>query len=81
MNISWSTRKYSCSGPIVVTTRFADVSPNSLSTRIACTLTASMERSNGVLRSSASPVYEQNAVGMYSVPSLTKAGDVQSHAV
>ena len=31
--------------------------------------------------SNASPVYEQNNVGIYNVPSLTNAGDVQSHAV
>ena len=37
--------------------------------------------SNGVFLSNASPVYEQNKVGIYKDPSLTNAGDVQSHAV
>lgn len=46
---------------------------------------ASVERRSGVFLSKASPVYEQNAVGMQSVTpdesSFKKAGDVQSHAV
>jgi len=39
----------------------------SLSTRIACVLTASMERSSGVFLSSASPVQLTNTVGMHRV--------------
>ena len=46
---------------------------------------ASMERSSGILWSSASPVQEANAVGMQSSApfgfSRMKAGDVGSHAV
>jgi hypothetical protein len=40
-----------------------------------------MERSSGVLASSASPVYEQNAVGMYSVLPFTNAEEVGSQTV
>ena len=47
--------------------------------RNACSLIASIERSK------ASPVYEQNAVGMQRIPpvpaSFKKAGEVISHAV
>jgi len=61
------------------------VLPNSFSTRTACLLSASIDRSSGVFLSSASPRYEQKALGMYSVMflpfSLTKTGEVQSHAV
>ena len=35
----------------------------------------------GVFLSSTSPLYEKNAVGMYSVPSFTNANEVGSHAV
>src|SRR5919206_154474 len=59
-------RKYSCSGPQVVTTRSA-VEPNSFSTRTACLESASIERSSGVFLSSASPVQLTNAVGITSV--------------
>ena len=59
-----STRKYSCSGPMVVKTRLAVVLPNQRRTRRACLPRASCERSSGILWSSASPVYETNAVGM-----------------
>ena len=44
-------------------------------------LSASDERSSGAFLSSASPVYEINAVGIKKVPSFTNAGEVQSHAV
>ena len=37
-------RKYSCSGPTVVTTRLTSVLPNSFRMRSACLLMASMER-------------------------------------
>ena len=47
----------------------------------AAWLKASQDLNNGVFLSNASPVYEQNNVGIYNVPSLTKAGDVQSQAV
>jgi hypothetical protein len=62
------------------------VLPKSSRIRIACVLTASMERSSGVFLSSASPVHETNAVGMHSVASPSrvrrmKAGLVASHAV
>ena len=59
--------------------------PKSFTIRTACLLRASIERRRGVFLSSASPVYEQNAVGMQSVTpaasSRRNAGDVQSHAV
>ena len=35
----------------------------------------------GVFLSNTSPLYEKKAVGIYSVPSLTKAKEVGSHAV
>ena len=48
-------------------------------------LIACIDLSNGVFLSSASPVYEQNAVGIQSVAPvellLINAGEVQSHAV
>src|SRR2546423_13781031 len=62
-------RKYSCSGPQVVTTRVA-VDPNSFSTRTACLESASIERNSGVFLSSASPVQLTNAVGITSVEPL-----------
>ena len=49
--------------------------------RSAWRLTASHERSSGVFLSSASPEYEQNTVGMHSVPSLINANAVGSHAL
>src|SRR3954451_24718655 len=77
-------RKYSCSGPQVVTTRSA-VEPNSLRMRTACRDNASIERSSGVFLSSASPVQLTNAVGITSVtapPLLSSHGGlVGSHAV
>src|SRR3954467_7310770 len=77
-------RKYSCSGPQVENTRSA-VEPNSLRTRTACCETASIDRSNGVFLSSASPVQLTNAVGMTSVTLLPltwrNGGLVGSHAV
>ena len=72
-------------GPTVVNTRVDSVSPSSASARIAARESASIERSSGILWSSASPVHDANAVGMQSsVPlgfSSRKAGDVGSHAV
>ncbi len=59
-------RKYSCSGPQVVTTRSA-FEPNSFNTRIACFDSACIDRSSGVFLSSVSPVQLTNAVGMTSV--------------
>ncbi len=48
-------------------------------------LSASIERSSGILASSASPVHETNAVGMHrSAPlgfGMMNAGDVGSQAV
>ena len=80
-----STRKYSCSGPMLVNTREADALPNQRRTRSASLPTASWERSIGILWSSASPVNETNAVGMVSVTPLgstwRKIGLVTSHAV
>ena len=78
-------RKYSCSGPTVVKTRWEAVSPNSSSARTAEVESASIERSSGILWSSASPVHDTNAVGMQSSAPLgfsrMNAGDVGSHAV
>ena len=54
----------------VVKTLLAPVLPKSLSTRIACALSASIERSRGVFLSSASPVQLKNAVGITSVEPL-----------
>jgi hypothetical protein len=52
---------------------------------MACSLSASIERSRGVFLSRASPVQETNAVGMHSVAvpalRLRKTGLVQSQAV
>src|SRR5262249_16980406 len=77
-------RKYSCSGPQVVTTRSA-VEPKSLRTRTACLDSASIERRSGVFLSSASPVQLTNAVGITSVTELpllrSQGGLVESHAV
>ena len=72
-----SMRKYSCSGPTVVYTRCASVLPNTLRTRIACLLSASMLRKSGVFLSSASPVHDTNTVGMTSVAPL---GDSRMYA-
>jgi hypothetical protein len=53
--------------------------------RIACVLSASIDRSSGVFLSRASPVQDTKAVGMQSVPKLgprmMNAGLVGSHAV
>ena len=80
-----STRKYSCSGPMLVKTRVAVVLPNQRRTRSAWAPSASCERSSGILWSSASPVYETKAVGMVIVTPLgstwRKIGLVTSHAV
>ena len=80
-----SIRKYSCSGPTVVNTCEAESSPSSFSARMAVLDSASIERSSGILPSSASPVHDANAVGMQrSVPfgfSSRNAGLVGSHAV
>jgi hypothetical protein len=80
-----SIRKYSCSGPTVVNTRWAAASPNSRSARMADFDSASIERSSGILWSSASPVQEAKAVGMHSTAplgfSMMKAGLVGSQAV
>src|SRR5437660_4019933 len=77
-------RKYSCSGPHVVTTRSA-VDPNSFRTRTACFDSASIDRRSGVFLSSASPVQLTKAVGMTSVTELpllrSHGGLVGSQAV
>ena len=74
-----------CSQPVVVNTRSAPSTPSSPSARTAAPESASIERSSGILWSSASPVQEVNAVGMHSsVPfgfSRTNAGLVGSQAV
>ena len=78
-------RKYSCSGPTVVNTRAASLLPNSFSARIADFESASIERSSGILWSSASPVHDAKAVGMHSSAPLgfsrMNAGLVGSQAV
>ena len=80
-----STRKYSCSGPMVVNTRSVDELPNQRRTRSACLPRASCERSSGILWSSASPVNETYAVGIVIVTPFgstwRKIGEVTSHAV
>ena len=80
-----STRKYSCSGPMLVNTRDAVVLPNQRRTRIAWAPSASCERRSGILWSSASPVYDTKAVGMVIVTPLgstcRKIGLVTSQAV
>jgi hypothetical protein len=48
-------RKYSCSGPMVGTTRVDSFWPNSRNTPSAFSERYSIERSSGVLLSSASP--------------------------
>ena len=65
----------------MATTRSTSGLPSKCSSRTAWLERASMERSSGVLWSKISPLNEQKQVGMYSVLSLTKAGDVQSHMV
>ena len=62
-------------------TRCVSLSPNRRRMRTDWRLTAAIDRSSGVFLSSASPAYEQNTVGMHSVPSLMNANDVGSHAV
>ena len=71
--ISLVIRKYSCSGPTELVTRFTLSLPNSLSIRIACLLSASIERSNGVFLSRACPSYEQKAVVIHNVLPLINA--------
>ena len=77
---SWSTMKYSCSGPTVVAT-WETSFPKSLRMRIACTFNASIERRSGVFLSKASPVYEQKAVGIQRVCSLMNGYEVGSQTV
>ncbi len=59
--------------------------PSSSSAPIAAVESASIERSSGILWSSASPVHDVNAVGMHSSAPLgfsrMKAGEVGSQAV
>ena len=66
-------------------TRAASSTPSSSSARIAAPDSASIERSSGILLSSASPVQEVKAVGMHSSApfgfSRMNAGLVGSHAV
>ncbi len=66
-------------------TRWVSSSPNSRSARTADFDSASIERSSGILWSSASPVHEVNAVGIASTApfglSMMNAGEVGSHAV
>ena len=85
MDLSQSTKKYSCSGPTDTLTLVAVVFPKSFTILRACLLIASIDLRSGVFLSSASPVYEQKAVGMQSVTpapdSLRKAGEVISQAV
>ncbi len=80
-----SIRKYSCSGPTVVNTRWASSSPRIRRAPIADFDSASIERSSGIFASSASPVHDANAVGMQSrAPfgfSRMNAGLVGSQAV
>ena len=69
----------------MVNTRSLSSSPSSLSARTADFDSASIERSSGILRSSASPVHDANAVGMQSSApfgfSRMNAGLVGSQAV
>ena len=69
----------------MVKTRAEASSPNSRSARTADRDSASIERSSGILLSSASPVQEANAVGMQSTAPLgfsrMNAGLVGSQAV
>jgi hypothetical protein len=69
----------------VVNTRLVAESPRSRSARTADFDSASIERSSGILWSSASPVHDANAVGIHSSApfgfSRMKAGEVGSHAV
>ena len=66
-------------------TRAASSSPSSRSARSAERESASIERSSGILWSSASPVHDANAVGMQSSApfgfSRMNAGDEGSQAV
>src|SRR5205809_5118109 len=77
-------RKYSCSGPHVVTTRCA-LEPNRRRVRTACLEIASIDRRSGVFLSSALPVQLTNAVGITSVVpcgvTRSQGGLVGSHAV
>ena len=78
-------RKYSCSGPTVVKMCWAEVLPNRRSARTAALDIASIERSSGILESSASPLQDTKAVGMQSSAPLgfsrMNAGLVGSQAV
>ena len=69
----------------MVNTRSVAESPSSRSARTADRDSASIERSSGILWSSASPVHDANAVGIQSSApfgfSRMKAGEVGSHAV
>ena len=69
----------------MVKTCWAVVSPSSDSARIALRDSASIERSSGILLSSASPLHEVNAVGMQSSApfgfSRMNAGEDGSQAV
>ena len=69
----------------MVKTFLASSSPSSRRARIAVLESASIERSSGILASSASPVQDANAVGMQSSApfgfSRMKAGLVGSQAV
>jgi hypothetical protein len=69
----------------VVKTRWDSLSPRIPRARIAERESASIERSSGILASSASPVQDANAVGMQSRAPLgfsrMKAGEVGSQAV
>ena len=69
----------------MVKTRVVVVSPNSRSARSADLFSASIERSSGILVSSASPVHDAKAVGMQrNAPfgfSRMNAGLVGSQAV
>ena len=81
-----SIRKYSCSAPTEGVTFVAVVFLlNRRTIRIACVESASMERKSGVFLSSASPLKEQNAVGMHRITpvasSFKNAGEVMSHTV
>ena len=66
-------------------TLLTSVVPSRFSARTAERDSASIERSSGILWSSASPVHDVNAVGMHSSAPLgfsrMNAGDVGSQAV
>jgi len=68
-----------------VLTRFTFLFPNTFNNLVVWISNACIERRSGVFLSNASPLYEQNAVGIHKIQalsvSLMNAGDVQSHAV